>query len=225
MYSEIQKIKNFPDYYSALNLPFGSSRDLIKNYYYTLAKIFHPDNKQTGQREKFEEIHKAYQILSSDNREQYDKVYIKVYTLKKKLSKEKETVLLSQDRIQYTTSINRLAKRGLLKTGLRKKDRSKYTGEKHDIDLIIFKSEIGKRILVKVPLVVRLLCPSCFGSDIHCESCSGIGTYKGTRLLQISFEPEQIVNNRIYEFELNRLRPEKFIHFKKKKFRIKIELH
>lgn len=225
MYSEIQKIKDFPDYYSILNLPYGSSVDLIKNYYYTLAKVYHPDNKKTGTREKFEEIHKAYQILSSEQREVYDKVYQKVYTLKRKLLVQKESILLNPDRIQYTTSIQKLAKRGLLKTGLRKKDRSKFTGEKHDIDLKILKSEIGKKILVKVPLVVRQLCPSCQGSDLHCESCNGIGNYKSTRYLQIGFEPNQVVNNRIYEFELNRLRPEKFIHFKKKKLRIKIELH
>ncbi len=221
MFSEIQKLKNFPDYYATLNLPFGSSRDLIKAYYYTMAKIFHPDNLKTGQRNKFEEIQMAYKVLSSSAREIYDLSYLKLNAIKKKLH---ESILLPQDRIIYTTSIRFLAQKGLLRAGFRKKDRAKFTGLQHDIDLLIKKEEILKRVSVKIPLVVRILCPQCRGSDIHCECCNGIGNYKSTRSLQLNFDPEQIVNNRVYEFELSRFRPDNFIHFKKKKLKLKIEV-
>ena len=153
-------LTKFPDYYSVLNLPFGSSPDVIKKYYRELAKIYHPDNKATGQVEKF-----------------------------------------------------------------RRKDRTKCTGINHDIDLIITKAEATKKILVKIPLTVRILCPECLGSNIYCECCNGIGTYKSTRSLQITFEPNLIVHNRVYEFELSRFRPDKFIHFKKKKLRVRIDIN
>ena len=217
-------IASFPDYYSILNLPYGSSNEVIKKYYYTLAKVFHPDNKRTGKEDKFILIKKAYDVLNSTDREIYDKLYLKYSLLKRKISDTKQTIQLRPDRINYTTSIQFLAKRGLLKTGFRKKDRSKFTGLNHDIDLYVKKEELGKRISIKLPLVVRILCPECRGSNVHCECCNGIGTYKSTRNLGIIFEPEIIANNRIYEFELSHFRPDKFIHFKKKKIKIKIEV-
>ena len=63
------------DYYDILGLPKKSSIDDIKKQYKKLALIYHPD-KCTGDRDKFEKIHKAYQILSdSEKKEFYDKIY------------------------------------------------------------------------------------------------------------------------------------------------------
>ena len=117
-----------------------------------------------------------------------------------------------------------LAKRGLLKVGFRTKDRKKYSGINHDVSLQIKKKEALFCVLAKIPLTVRILCPNCFGSNIHCKSCNGKGTYKGTRNLEVLFEPELLVNNKVYEFELSRFRPDKFIHFKKKILKVKIEI-
>ena len=159
-------LTKFPDYYAVLNLPFGSSPDVIKKNF-----------------------------------------------------------LLPQERLIYTTSMTFLARRGLLRAGFRRKDRTKYTGLSHDIDLLITKAEATRKILVKIPLTVRILCPECLGSNIYCECCNGIGTYKSNRSLQIVFEPNLIVHNRVYEFELSRFRPDKFIHFKKKKLRVRIDIN
>ena len=218
-------LTKFPDYYAVLNLPFGSSPDVIKKYYRELAKIYHPDNKTTGQVAKFQHLLSAYQVLSGEFREAYDKAYLKHLSLKANADKAKKEFLLPQERLIYTTSMTFLAKRGLMRTGFRRKDRAKFTGLNHDIDLIIKKEEATKRILVKIPLTVRILCPECLGSNIYCECCNGIGTYKSTRSLQIAFEPNLLVHNRVYEFELSRFRPDKFIHFKKKKLRVRIDIN
>ena len=208
-------LTKFPDYYAVLNLPFGSSPDVIKKYYRELAKIYHPDNKTTGQVAKFQHLLSAYQVLSGEFREAYDKAYIKHLSLKANADKAKKEFLLPQERLIYTTSMTFLARRGLMRTGFRRKDRAKFTGL----------NQTAIRILAKIPLTVRILCPECLGSNIYCECCNGIGTYKSTRSLQIAFEPNLLVHNRVYEFELSRFRPDKFIHFKKKKLRVRIDIN
>ena len=133
-------LTKFPDYYSVLNLPFGSSPDVIKKYYRELAKIYHPDNKATGQVEKFQHLLAAYQVLTGEFREAYDKAYLKNLSLKANSDKAKKEFLLPQERLIYTTSMTFLARRGLLRAGFRRKDRTKCTGINHDIDLIITKA-------------------------------------------------------------------------------------
>jgi molecular chaperone DnaJ len=217
------RLSGVPDYYKILNIPFGSAPDLIKKTYRNLAKIYHPDNKASGCSEKFLEIHTAYSVLSGINREKYDFLYKITFTANY-LKDTTNSVLLPSNRIVYTSTMSRLAKMGLMKTGLRNKDRRKFTGIFHDLDLLIKKEEIKHRILVRLPLTVRILCPNCMGSNIYCDVCLGIGTYKSSRLLQIAFEPHLIQNGKIYELELSRFRPDNFIHFKKKFLKIKLNV-
>ena len=211
-------INQIPDFYKLLNLPFGSTNDLIKKNFRDLAKTYHPDNRDTGSSEKFLLIHNAYTILSSNQREKYDIIYKKIY------QKNKNTFLLPQNRIIYTTSMSKLAKMGLMKSGLRRKDRLRFTGVFHDLDILVKESEKKFKVIVKLPLIVRILCPDCMGSRIFCDVCGGIGTYKSTRNLQVTFEPHLLENGRIYELELSRFRPDKFIHFKKKYLRVRINI-
>lgn len=159
-------------------------------------------------------------------RDAYDSAYQK-YKIKftiRSLSLAGHKFVLPQSRIVYPSSMTYFAQRGLLRVGFRTKDRKRYSGINHDVSLQIRKKEALFRVLVKIPLTVRILCPECFGSNIYCESCGGQGTYKGTRNLEVLFEPELMVNDRVYEFELSRFRPDKFIHFKKKILRVKIEI-
>lgn len=53
-------MKNF---YKILNISENSSPEEIKKAYRNLAKIYHPDNKETGNAEKFREIQEAYDNL------------------------------------------------------------------------------------------------------------------------------------------------------------------
>ena len=61
------------DYYEVLGVKKGASKDEIKSAYRKLAKVYHPDNKETGNEAKFKEIQEAYDVLYDDNKRQmYD---------------------------------------------------------------------------------------------------------------------------------------------------------
>lgn len=215
--------KEFLDYYKILNIPFGSNTEIIKKFFRDRAKVLHPDNQKTGSEEKFRELLLAYKTLvDQTQRIRYDKLYSEKNNpnSKSKLS----FIVLPPERIIYTNSIAYLARRGLLRKGSRTSDWTKYTGIYHDIDIIVKKVESSLNIVVRIPLVVRILCPSCLGSDIYCECCNGKGTYKSTRSLNILFVPNLLIHNKIYNIELGKFRPDKFIHFKKKNIKLRIEL-
>ena len=50
-------------YFDILKINQNASRAEIKSAYYKLAKLYHPDNAQTGNAEKFREINIAYKCL------------------------------------------------------------------------------------------------------------------------------------------------------------------
>lgn len=61
------------DYYEVLGLSKNASQDDIKKAYRQLAKKYHPDNKETGDAEKFKECTEAYTVLSDENKKsKYD---------------------------------------------------------------------------------------------------------------------------------------------------------
>ncbi len=64
---------NKRDYYEVLGVDKTATQDQIKSAYRKLAKKYHPDNKETGDAEKFKEATEAYSVLSDENkRKTYD---------------------------------------------------------------------------------------------------------------------------------------------------------
>ncbi len=68
--------ENFIDYYKILQLSQGADQETIERIYRLLAKRYHPDNKSTGDAQKFDELVKAYRTLSDpEKRAGYDAKY------------------------------------------------------------------------------------------------------------------------------------------------------
>ena len=68
--------EGFIDYYEILKLSQGADQETIERVYRLLAKRYHPDNKDTGDAQKFHELVKAYRALSDpERRADYDAKY------------------------------------------------------------------------------------------------------------------------------------------------------
>ena len=70
--------KGFVDLYETLQLSQQADADTIERVFRLLAKRYHPDNPESGDEEKFREIHTAYEVLMDPQRRaefdvQYDR--------------------------------------------------------------------------------------------------------------------------------------------------------
>ena len=64
------------DYYEVLQISPNAEPDTIHRVYRLLAQRFHPDNNETGDADRFHQIHEAYTALSSpESRARYDVKY------------------------------------------------------------------------------------------------------------------------------------------------------
>ena len=61
------------DYYETLQISPNADADTIQRVFRLLAQRFHPDNKDTGDADRFRALHEAYSVLSEpEKRAQYD---------------------------------------------------------------------------------------------------------------------------------------------------------
>ena len=68
--------ESFSDYYEILQISPRADKETIERVYRLLAKRYHPDNKNTGDADKFDELTKAYRALSDPvRRAGYDAKY------------------------------------------------------------------------------------------------------------------------------------------------------
>jgi curved DNA-binding protein CbpA len=77
---------SFVDHYEILQISPNAQSETIQRVYRLLAQIYHPDNKETGNPELFEQILQAYRVLSDpEKRAQYDVEYRATSGLKWKI--------------------------------------------------------------------------------------------------------------------------------------------
>ncbi len=80
---------SFRDYYEDLQLNPNADLEMIERVFRLLAKRYHPDNKQTGNAEKFTILYEAYQVLSDpEKRAAYDAKYDQANLSRWKIFKE-----------------------------------------------------------------------------------------------------------------------------------------
>lgn len=66
----------FVDYYEVLQLSQTANADTVERVYRLLAKRYHPDNKDTGDVDKFTAVRQAFEVLSDPTlRAEYDVKY------------------------------------------------------------------------------------------------------------------------------------------------------
>ncbi|EMJ98350.1 J domain-containing protein [Leptospira alstonii] len=227
---------DFQDHYKNLGLSPLASVESVKSRYRELAKIFHPDNRETGSSDLFQKLAYSYQTLTHPTlRKEYDLQYLSkhpeiLFKFKSSLNARNEQNVelrikrIPSSRILYAGQAVELAKKGLLRAGMRNRERKKYSGIHYDIRILLTPEELNFPISAKIPLVVRVLCPDCRGSNIFCDSCGGKGTYKSFRNLNLEAEAGKLLPGKIYELDLSGLKPEGFVHFKKNRLKVKIEL-
>ena len=79
----------FVDYYELLQLSPNADTDTIERVFRYLAKKFHPDNKETGDSDRFRLIVEAHRVLSNpENRAGYDVKHEDYWNRKWKLASE-----------------------------------------------------------------------------------------------------------------------------------------
>jgi DnaJ-class molecular chaperone len=57
------------DFYEVLQVSANAEPDTIHRVYRLLAQRFHPDNTETGNADRFHQIHEAYTVLSNPKTE------------------------------------------------------------------------------------------------------------------------------------------------------------
>lgn len=68
--------ESFIDYYEILQVSPRADQETIGRVFRLLAKRYHPDNKKTGDADRFDELTKAYRLLSDpEKRAGYDAKY------------------------------------------------------------------------------------------------------------------------------------------------------
>ena len=67
---------DWKDYYKALQVIHGAEPEVIDGAYKRLVTKYHPDNKKTGDTDKFRLIHEAHEILADPaKKKEYDAAY------------------------------------------------------------------------------------------------------------------------------------------------------
>ncbi|MEQ8352171.1 MAG: DnaJ domain-containing protein [Leptospiraceae bacterium] len=216
----------FVDHYRLLGISPVASTDEIQRAFRRLAKIHHPD-KKGGDPLRFHSIYTAYRILSHDSsRRRFDEVFFRHRLKQAGLNQTKQVMprvfRVGAERFVYPTSVASLARRGLLRKKFRSRDRRKYLRIDYDLELPLLEREMPGPLRIYVPVVARILCPDCHGSDTDCHACNGKGSYKASRTVRLDLEGG-LSEGQILELDLSSLRPDgPLSYFKKKNIRIKI---
>lgn len=216
----------FVDHYSLLGVSPAASTEEVQRAFRRLAKVHHPD-KKGGDPLRFHCIYTAYRILSVESsRRRFDEVFfrhrLRNAGLNNAVRPLRKVFRVGAERFVYPTSVVSLARKGLLRKKFRSRDRRRYLKIDYDLELPLLEREMPGPLRIYVPVVARILCPDCLGSDTDCYACNGKGSYKASRTVRVDLEGG-LSEGQILQLNLSGLRPDgPLSYFKKKTIRIKI---
>jgi len=83
----------FVDHYEVLQLGQNADVETIERVFRLLAKRYHPDNQESGNRERFREVHNAFEILTDpQHRAEYDVQYDRNKSLQWQIFEQKAAI-------------------------------------------------------------------------------------------------------------------------------------
>ncbi len=212
----------FVDHYAVLGLPCGASIDSIRSSFRRLAHILHPD-RSGDDGLQFIRLHSAYRILSNpQTREVYDSQYQTFFSSTDESNDSFEQIIPAA-RVVFPENIADLARRGLLRKRIPIKLRRHHLRIDYDLELPLYRSELGRRLRVDIPAPAREVCPECMGSDTECFACNGKGSVKKSIIVQLTLAGG-LIDGQILDIDLKALRPGRMAHFKKSTLRVRISV-
>lgn len=90
--------KGFVDHYEVLQLSQQADAETIERVFRMLAKRYHPDNQESGDEEKFREVHTAYEVLRDpERRAEFDVRYDRNKTVQWKVFNQSSALGTRED--------------------------------------------------------------------------------------------------------------------------------
>ncbi|MCL7963937.1 MAG: DnaJ domain-containing protein [marine benthic group bacterium] len=118
----------FLDCYAVLQLSPSADLETVERVYRLLAKRYHPDNADSGDAEKFRELHSAYEILAdAGRRAEFDRCYA--------ANKRSESTVFAQSAATTGQSDDRRVFRSVLSVLFEQRRKNPISGGLGSVDL------------------------------------------------------------------------------------------
>lgn len=208
-------------FYDILNVPYHASLEEIKTSFRKMAKRYHPDTSSSSESQsKFKLIMQAYKVLGN---EQLKKAYDEnILNDKVQFNGGKGYIKIPRNRIDYAASLKNLANSGLLaEKKIRRKHRLQSFG--YDISITLTPSENKRGAAVYLSLPAKGACHVCYGSDMTCYLCEGMGSILSVEDLEILLPPN-IPDGTFIDVNLRDYPPSKLSYFTLNQIKILIRV-
>lgn len=215
----------FIDHYKILNLSFNATEEEIKRAFWKLAKMHHPD--KGGNPYKFHQIYISYQFLMNKNkRKEYDKIY---QQYKKQSYNEiikerfKNAKIIEPSQFYYAATLKAFLDKQIHLKTIKKKDRIFLANIEYDYKLVLSEQDLERDLLFKVPIILNKICNQCYGRDLYCSYCKGLGKYKTEGLIRFFIPAFTLHSGQILKINLQNIKKSPMIYPKQKIIRILIQ--
>ncbi len=209
------------NYYDILNVPYTATIGEIRISYRKMAKRYHPDlSPDKSGAAKFKLITEAYQVLGNHSLKTcYDQ---KIMSKKLHFEGNNSYIIIPRKRVRFASSFKNLAESGLLaQKRLKRQDRLQSFG--YDVSITIKAHENKRGVAVNIPLPAKGICYVCYGAELTCYLCEGMGKYSFVGDLGLTI-PANMKHNSVFEINISKYQPSKEAFFTMKLLKILIDI-